>query len=85
MNDTNIKPYTDIDTYGWISKLPLKWQPYAVLMRMDRPIGWWLLLLPAWWGIVLGSNGVVGMYANDYRLMILFLVGAIIMRLALIH
>ena len=85
MNDTDIKPssdtdYTDIRINGWISRLPEKWQPYAVLMRLDRPIGWWLLLLPGWWGIVLGANGVTGMYAYDVRLMILFLLGAVIMR-----
>lgn len=72
--------HTDIKTEGWISNLPQDWQPYAILMRLDRPIGWWLLLLPGWWGIVLGSNGVVGMYSSDWRLMVLFLIGAIIMR-----
>ena len=72
--------HTDIKTEGWISKMPQSWQPYAVLMRLDRPIGWWLLLLPGWWGIMLGANGVTGMYNADWRLMILFLIGAIIMR-----
>jgi 4-hydroxybenzoate polyprenyltransferase len=80
MSDTDIKPYTDIQAKGWISRLPQSWQPYAVLMRLDRPIGWWLLLLPGWWGIMLGANGVTGMYTADWRLMVLFLVGAIIMR-----
>lgn len=72
--------HTDIKTEGWISRLPLTWQPYAILMRLDRPIGWWLLLLPGWWGIMMGANGVTGMYAYDWRLMVLFLLGAIIMR-----
>ena len=72
--------HTDIKTEGWISRLPDKWQPYAILMRLDRPIGWWLLLLPGWWGIMLGANGVTGMYVADWRLMALFLIGAIIMR-----
>ena len=72
--------HTDIKTEGWISRLPQDWQSYAVLMRLDRPIGWWLLLLPGWWGIVLGANGVTGMYASDVRLMIYFLIGAILMR-----
>lgn len=72
--------HTDINTQSWISKLPEGWQPYAILMRLDRPIGWWLLVLPAWWGIMLGANGVQGMYASDWRLMITFLFGAIIMR-----
>lgn len=70
----------DIKHEGWISKLPRPWQPYAILMRLDRPIGWWLLLLPGWWGIVLGANGVSGMYASDIYLMIYFLIGAILMR-----
>lgn len=72
--------HTDINTESWISRLPERWQPYAVLMRLDRPIGWWLLVLPAWWGIVLGANGVQGMVGSDFRLMITFLFGAIIMR-----
>lgn len=80
MSDTDIKPYTDIQLHGWISRLPETWRPYAVLMRLDRPIGWWLLLLPGWWGIMLGANGITGMYFHDYVLMILFLIGAVIMR-----
>lgn len=72
--------HTDIKAEGWISRLPSNWQSFALLIRLDRPIGWWLLLLPGWWGIMLGANGVTGMYASDWRLMILFLVGAIIMR-----
>ncbi len=72
--------HTDIQLSGWISRLPKTWRPYAVLIRLDRPIGWWLLLLPGWWGIMLGANGVTGMYAADWRLMIMFLIGAVIMR-----
>lgn len=72
--------YTDIKSEGWISKLPEDWQPYALLMRLDRPIGWWLLLLPGWWGIALGANGILGMYISDIRLMIYFLIGAVLMR-----
>lgn len=72
--------HTDIKTEGWISRLPDAWQPYAILMRLDRPIGWWLLLLPAWWGIVLGANGVQGMYGTDYYRMVIFFIGAILMR-----
>lgn len=72
--------HTDIKSEGWISKIPENWKPYAILMRLDRPIGWWLLLLPAWWGIMLGSHGVNGMYSSDWRLMVYFLIGAILMR-----
>lgn len=72
--------HTDIKTEGWISKIPTSWRPYAILMRLDRPIGWWLLLLPGWWGILLGANGVQGMVLSDIRLLVLFFIGAIIMR-----
>lgn len=72
--------HTDIKTEGWISNLPQSWQPYAVLMRLDRPIGWWLLLIPGWWGLVLAADGVQGMYGRDYYLMILFFIGAVLMR-----
>lgn len=72
--------HTDINSESWISKLPEQTQPYAILMRLDRPIGWWLLVLPAWWGIMLGANGVQGMYGADWLLMITFLFGAVVMR-----
>ncbi len=78
MTHTDIK--TDININGWIARLPSRWQSYAILMRLDRPIGWWLLLLPGWWGIVLGANGAQGMVSSDIRLMVIFFVGAVIMR-----
>jgi len=72
--------HTDIKSEGWISRLPVKWQPYAIVMRLDRPIGWWLLLLPGWWGIALGTKGISGMYGSDFLLMIYFFMGAVLMR-----
>ena len=72
--------HTDINSEGWVSRLPEDWQPYALLMRLDRPVGWWLLWLPGLWGIMLGANGVQGMYASDVRLMIYFFLGAVMMR-----
>jgi len=77
---------TDINRLGWIGDLPESWQPFAILMRLDRPIGWWLLALPGIWGIVLGANGIIdetgkmNMYGSDIRLIIYFIVGAIVMR-----
>lgn len=52
--------------------LPRGVRPYARLMRLERPIGWWLLLLPGWWALALAGP--------DLRLFALFLAGAIIMR-----
>ena len=72
--------HTDINSQGWISRLPEGLRPYALLIRLDRPIGWWLLFLPGAWGIILGANGAQGMVWSDIRLLFLFLIGAIIMR-----
>lgn len=77
----NTKTYTDIKKNGWqVTIFPAKLQPYAILMRLDRPIGWWLLLLPGWWSIILASGGFTGMNAYSWLLMLLFLIGAVIMR-----
>ncbi len=48
--------------------------PYARLARLDRPIGWWLLLLPCWWSLALASR------TPDLWLFLLFWVGAVSMR-----
>ena len=59
--------------------LPRVLRPYARLMRLERPIGWWLLLLPCWWGLTLGQIAYGGGVPNPWYAL-LFLVGAIIMR-----
>jgi 4-hydroxybenzoate polyprenyltransferase len=66
--------HTDIQTRGWIKYIPARVRPYAYLMRLDRPIGTWLLLLPALWAILL-SGGLF-----EYSVVLLFAIGAIIMR-----
>ena len=72
---------TDIRKYGWVSTLPSSWQPYALLMRLDRPIGTWLLLLPCWWSVILASGGLMGLTGSQaWLLIILFGLGAVIMR-----
>ncbi|NJM30203.1 MAG: 4-hydroxybenzoate octaprenyltransferase [Rhizobiales bacterium] len=53
--------------------------PYAQLMRLERPVGWWLLLLPCWWGLLLveiaEATGPV-----HWFFALLFVIGAIAMR-----
>lgn len=49
-------------------------------MRLDRPIGTWLLLLPGWWVIALSSGGWATMNMHDAVLFVLFGVGAVVMR-----
>ncbi|WP_046866453.1 4-hydroxybenzoate octaprenyltransferase [Microvirga massiliensis] len=54
-------------------------RPYLRLARLERPIGWWLLLLPCWWSSALAAIAVDQPYPSPWHLA-LFLVGAIAMR-----
>jgi 4-hydroxybenzoate polyprenyltransferase len=63
----------------WAERLPPGWLPYAQLMRLERPIGWWLLLLPCWWGLALATLAQGGGLPNLWH-GLLFLIGAITMR-----
>ena len=53
-------------------------RPYIQLARLERPIGWWLLLLPCWWSSALATSSL-GQAPNALHL-ILLLVGAVAMR-----
>ncbi|MBV8132172.1 MAG: 4-hydroxybenzoate octaprenyltransferase [Alphaproteobacteria bacterium] len=67
---------SDIRHGDWVERyLPAQVRPYARLARLDRPIGTWLLLFPSWWGIALASSRW-----PDPVLLILFAVGAVVMR-----
>ncbi|NBD28729.1 MAG: 4-hydroxybenzoate octaprenyltransferase [Alphaproteobacteria bacterium] len=45
----------DADQDNWVDRhAPPEIRPYLRLSRADRPIGTWLLLLPCWWGLLLG-------------------------------
>ena len=56
---TDIVP--DSERRGFIGALPPRLRPYASLMRLDRPIGTWLLYWPCAWSIALA--GVQGRWA----------------------
>jgi 4-hydroxybenzoate polyprenyltransferase len=58
---------------GLVARLPEPLRAWAELMRLDRPIGAWLLLLPCWWGLALAG-------ATDPWLYLLFAIGAVVMR-----
>ena len=55
---------------------PARTHPYITVMRLDRPIGWWLLLLPGWVSILAGASS----WQSALVMMLLFLIGAIAMR-----
>jgi 4-hydroxybenzoate polyprenyltransferase len=75
--------FSDIPCGDWVDKsLPKGVRPYARLMRLDRPIGTWLLLFPCWWSLALGwqlNPSQINLLELGY-LYLLFSIGAIIMR-----
>ncbi len=63
----------------WLARLPGRWQPYAMLARLDRPVGIWLLFLPCLVGLVF-QRMQSGIYFIDLGWTALFLIGAVVMR-----
>ena len=63
----------------WTDALPTAWKPFAQLSRLDRPIGWQLLLLPCFMGLAVANIGF-GFYWEDARYAVAFILGAIAMR-----
>ena len=47
----------DSERRGFIGALPRRLRPYASLMRLDRPIGSWLLYWPCAWSVALAGVG----------------------------
>ncbi len=67
-------------TGNWVDSLaPMRLRPYLRLSRFDRPIGSWLLLLPCWWSAALAA-GVTGDVQHLPRYLVLFFIGAFVMR-----
>ena len=70
------RKYTDIRLSGMWALIPGHLQPYVTLARLDRPIGWWLLVLPGWW--------IFAAFSPDPHsavfFMALFTIGAVAMR-----
>jgi 4-hydroxybenzoate polyprenyltransferase len=64
----------------WVDRLlPDALRPYARLARLERPIGWWLLLWPCWWSTALAAIAAHKALPNVWHLA-LFMIGAIVMR-----
>jgi 4-hydroxybenzoate polyprenyltransferase len=66
----------DSERRGLIGTLPARLRPFASLMRLDRPIGTWLLFWPCAWSV-----GLAGVWGR-WDLFAWFLVGAFAMRSA---
>ncbi len=75
----------DVPNPTWIDqRVPPAVQPYLKLMRLDRPIGTWLLLLPCWWGLAAAWPRIAGDPASVAGTVLLygglFALGAVVMR-----
>jgi 4-hydroxybenzoate polyprenyltransferase len=75
MSDPVIVP--DSEARGLLALLPRAVGPYVQLMRLDRPIGAWLLFWPCAWSVALAG----GLSRNPW-LILWFGLGAIVMRSA---
>ncbi len=61
-----------------LARAPAAWLPFIQLARIDRPVGWQLLLLPCWWSAALA--GIANHRGPDLWHLTLFLIGAVAMR-----
>lgn len=76
-----IGPLPDAAPANWVDRFaPAGLRPWLRLGRFDRPAGTWLLLLPGWQAIALA--GAVEGAAPDLTLIVLFAIGAAVMRAA---
>jgi 4-hydroxybenzoate polyprenyltransferase len=55
--------------------------PYLRLARADRPTGSWLLAIPCFWSVALAARSIGAPYPDPW-LLVLFAIGAIVMRAA---
>jgi len=73
-------PVADAGAGNWVDRyMPAAARPYLRLSRADRPIGTWLLLWPCLWGVALAAADG-GKRFPDLKLLLLFTIGAIVMR-----
>ncbi|XP_062873677.1 4-hydroxybenzoate polyprenyltransferase, mitochondrial [Trichomycterus rosablanca] len=73
----NNKRCLSLSPAGIVNAAPAPVQPYLRLMRLDKPIGTWLLYLPCTWSIALAAEpGCL----PDLQMLALFGTGALLMR-----
>lgn len=76
MNTASTDIVPDSERRGFIGALPPRLRPFASLMRVDRPIGTWLLYWPCAWSVALAG------VAHRWDLFLWFALGAFAMRSA---
>ncbi len=62
---------------GQVARLPDPWRQYALLMRLDKPVGTLLLLWPTWWALWLAADGL-----PPWQTLLIFTAGVVLMRAA---
>jgi len=77
---TDIVP--DSEQRGLIGALPAALRPYASLIRLDRPIGVWLLFWPGAWAVALAGMGGGALDPLGWSLIAWLALGAFAMRSA---
>jgi 4-hydroxybenzoate polyprenyltransferase len=83
MNSSAATTTVDLDLTDKPKEAPLyhrlarRVEEYSRLARFDRPIGTWLLLWPALWGLWIAGTG-----RPDQKVLIVFVLGVIVMRAA---
>jgi 4-hydroxybenzoate polyprenyltransferase len=77
LDDKDALPDAVIDHPLW-RHAPESLRPFVQLARLDRPVGWWLLLLPCWESSALAS-AALHRGPNLWHLT-LFFIGAVVMR-----
>ena len=78
---SSVRP-ADAVAAALVDRAPPNIQPYLRLMRLDRPIGTWLLYWPCVFGLALGAVADSRPFGNwrDWGLVALLGIGAIVMR-----
>ena len=81
MKKISVQKVSDAAQNVWVEHLSPDWfLPYLQLSRWDRPIGWWLLLIPCWWGLLLAINATNEPRIFDLWILIGCFLGAVLMR-----
>lgn len=71
-----VAPAGPADAPLWY-RLARRMREYAVLARLDRPIGTWLLLWPVLWALWVAGSG-----RPDQKVLVIFVTGVFVMRAA---
>lgn len=79
LRENNFHPDANLST-GWLALIPAAWVPYAQLVRLDRPNGFWYFYLPHPFGSLhaatyLGAPAMSLLYTN-----LILLVGTLSMQ-----